>query len=132
LKPELILMDAPNGGRGYDEIPRSLENAARAEFPPKRDIEFTSRSPAANQPGHNQTVFHRFHYARGLFRVVLAHFQHRQEGFLRDLDPPHALHAALSDSMKSLLLAKKRAQLRRDRFARASCQRHKIPFPTRK
>jgi len=125
-------MDAPDGGRGYDEIPRSLENAARPEFLPESDIEVASRSPAANQPGHNQTVCHHLYYTRALLRVVLAHFQHRQEGFLRDLDPPHALHAALSDSMKSLLLAKKRAQLRHDRFARARSQRHKIPFPTRK
>jgi hypothetical protein len=55
-------MDAPDGGRGDDKIPRSLENTARAELLPKSDIEFASRSPAANQPGHNQTVCHHFHY----------------------------------------------------------------------
>jgi hypothetical protein len=64
-------MHAPCGSRGYHQIPGGLENPARAQGLPERNIELASWRTAAHQSGHDQTLTHYPYYPMSFCRIEL-------------------------------------------------------------
>ena len=65
-------MDAFDGRRCDDQIPRGFENPARPQSLPEGDIKFPVRGAAADQPGHDERFAHCFTILAILGLLILA------------------------------------------------------------